>query len=81
MVFVPQWAKAELDSPSVAAELEVLREFFDCWEALHAIPHDKLHRKQLEQAAQRLTDAAQSVRSFRDVGKPKGTLTLNGVRQ
>lgn len=49
------------------AELEMLREFFACWEAFHATPKDRLHRKQLEAAAQRMLDAANTIRRYRKV--------------
>lgn len=48
-------------------ELEMLREFFDCWEAFHKHASNKLEpRRYLEQAAQRLTDAANSYRAFKN---------------
>ena len=59
-----------------AVELEMLKEFFDCWEAFHATPKDRLHRHQLERAAQNLLDAANTVRAYRK-GEPL-VLTLNG---
>ncbi len=46
-------------------EVYLLRDFFDKWEALHAIKRDKLHRNKQEQAAQSLVEAAYAVRHFR----------------
>lgn len=46
-------------------ELDMLREFFDCWEALHAIRKHPVHRRQQEAAAQRLVDCAHTIRAFR----------------
>jgi hypothetical protein len=47
-------------------ELEMLREFFDCWEALHRLAKQvAVPRRMKENAAQRLVDAADSVRAFR----------------
>lgn len=53
-------------------ELEMLREFFDCWCEFHGI--QKGHREQQELAAQRMVDAANTVRAFKQ-GAPK---VLNG---
>ena len=64
--FFPDWADEKLGKPSATvfdrAELEMLREFYKRWEALHGITNDKLHRKQKEQAAQNLVEAAHAVR-------------------
>ena len=59
------------DTPNVdAVELEVLREFYDCWQAFHNT--QKTERVQLERAAQRLADASNAVKAFREapVGRP-----------
>lgn len=46
-------------------ELEMLREFYDCWEAFHRLARQiAIPRKSKEVAAQRLTDAANSIRAF-----------------
>ncbi|MDE3022977.1 MAG: hypothetical protein KGI54_14155 [Pseudomonadota bacterium] len=45
-------------------ELELLRDFYDCWVSLHSFPRDKKHRKDMETAAQRLVDAAHAVANF-----------------
>lgn len=50
---------------SEEAELLMLREFFDCWEAFHAMPKDSLHRPRLERAAQNMVDAAETIRRYR----------------
>lgn len=52
------------DTPNVdSVELEMLREFFDCWVAFHGIQIG--HRREQELAAQRMVDAANSVKAFR----------------
>lgn len=45
-------------------ELEMLREFFDCWVAFHAIQRG--NRREQELAAQRLADASNSVKALRE---------------
>lgn len=44
-------------------ELEMLREFFDCWMAFHGVQRG--HREQQELAAQRMVDAANTVKAWR----------------
>lgn len=44
-------------------ELEMLREFFDCWVAFHGVQRG--HREQQELAAQRMVDAANTIKAFR----------------
>ncbi len=63
-MIVPEWAEKTLKraSPFDEAELQTLREFYTKWEALHAIPKDKLHRKQAEQAATELVNQAHILR-------------------
>lgn len=46
-------------------ELEMLREFYDCWKAFHATPKDILHRPKLQKAAQRMVDASDAVERFK----------------
>lgn len=53
-------------------ELELLREFFDCWVAFHSIQRG--HRAEQEVAAQRMVDAANTVKAFR----APAPVTLNG---
>jgi hypothetical protein len=60
--------KLEDEARAIRMELGMLRRFFDCWEALHAIPNDKEHRRKSEQAAQLLVDTAHAVRRFRSLG-------------
>lgn len=61
-----------LDKPSAfdLAEFQILRQFYEAWEALHRIPNDKHRRKQKEEAAQNLVEKAQVLRSMKDE-KPK----------
>jgi hypothetical protein len=47
------------------SELLMLRSFYEAWEALHAIPNDRLHRNKAEHAAQALVDAAHALRAFK----------------
>lgn len=49
-------------APFDLAELQVLREFYKRWEALHAIPRDKMHRKKSEEAAAALVSQAHILR-------------------
>ncbi len=42
-------------------ELEMLREFFDLWVAFHSIQRG--HRQEQELAAQRMVDAANSIKA------------------
>ena len=60
----PDWAADALKRPTPfnEAELMTLREFYTRWEALHAIPKDKLHRKQAEEAATKLVEQAHILR-------------------
>ena len=44
-------------------ELEMLREFFDCWVAFHSI--QRRDREQQELAAQRMVDAANTIKAYR----------------
>ena len=53
-------------------ELEMLREFFDCWTAFHSIQRG--HREQQELAAQRMVDAANTIKAWRQ----KPPAVLNG---
>ena len=53
-------------------ELEMLREFFDCWVAFHSIQAG--HRQQQELAAQRMVDSANTIKTYR--GQP--AQALNG---
>jgi hypothetical protein len=48
---------------SEETELEMLREFFDCWCTFHGIQRG--HREEQERAAQRMVDAANSIKAFR----------------
>lgn len=67
-LMIPAWAERELaqkDAKKAAfdqAELDTLRAFYMAWEALHEIPKDKMHRKQAEEAAQRLVSQAHVLR-------------------
>lgn len=48
-------------------ELEMLREFFDCWEVFHRLAKQiATPRRMKENAAQRLVDAADTIRTFRN---------------
>ena len=59
------------DTPTVdSVELEMLREFFDCWVAFHGIQIG--HRREQELAAQRMVDAANSVKAFRHCIRCRG---------
>ena len=49
----------------IRQELEMLRVFYEAWEALHRIPHDPRNRTLQENAAQALVDAANTVRRVR----------------
>ena len=64
---IPQWAEAALQKPSKfdATEFRLLREFFEKWVAFHAIKKDKAHRKQQEQGAAELLQAAKAIEGFR----------------
>jgi hypothetical protein len=65
--FVPKWAAVSLENKATAeAEISLHRDFFDAWEAMHAVPKDKLHRPKAEQAAQKLVDIAQCIRRLRE---------------
>lgn len=63
-LFVPKWAEQEFAKKEafVTARLETLEAFYKAWEALHAIPPDKLNRKKKEQAAERLVSQAHILR-------------------
>jgi hypothetical protein len=66
--FVPAWVENKLQPKKADQELELLRHFFDSWEALHAIKGDKRNpeiRQRAEQAAQVLVDAAMAIRAYR----------------
>lgn len=49
-----------------ATELDMLREFYDSWQAFHATPKDRLHRHKLERAAQSLVDIRDAIERYRD---------------
>jgi hypothetical protein len=59
---------AKNGATSLRMETDMLRRFFDCWEALHAIPNDGKHKAKSEQAAQLLVDTAHAIRAFRAGG-------------
>jgi len=62
---IPGWADKALSHPAHDAyEVEILRAFYAAWEALHAIPKDKMHRNMKEQAAADLLSARDAVRLF-----------------
>jgi flagellar hook-associated protein FlgK len=63
-LYVPAWAERELAKKPAfdQAELDTLRAFYKAWEALHAIPKDKLHKKQAQEAAQTLVEQAHVLR-------------------
>jgi hypothetical protein len=44
-------------------ELEMLREFFDCWVAFHSLQRSDRERQEL--AAQRMVDAANTIKAYR----------------
>lgn len=62
--FVPSWAEKALARPRPfdQAELDTLRAFYKAWEALHAIPKDKIHKKQANEAAEALVNQAHILR-------------------
>ncbi len=65
--FVPAWAEYELgDKTTAKLEIQMHREFFEAWEALHSIPNDKLHRNKAEQAAQKLVDISHAIKRLRE---------------
>jgi hypothetical protein len=45
-------------------ELDMLRDFHGKWKHLHSLKNDKIHRNQLERAAQDLVDAADTLENF-----------------
>jgi hypothetical protein len=47
-----------------AAEITMLREFYQSWEAMHGTPNDRLHRKRKEVCAQLLVNNAHTLRRF-----------------
>lgn len=49
--FIPAWAEKTLARNPIEPELSFLREFYDSWMAMHAIPNDKMHGKKREDAA------------------------------
>lgn len=65
-LFIPAWAKDELErkkpAPFDQAELETLRAFYKAWETLHAVPKDKHHKRQAEDAAKALVEQAHILR-------------------
>lgn len=63
-LFVPAWAERELVRKDAfdKARFETLEAFYKRWEALHAIPNDKMHKKQKEEAAQALVEQAHILR-------------------
>jgi len=65
---VPAPSEAQIEAARQAlTELEMLREFFDCWEALHRLAKQvAVPRRMKENAAQRLVDAADTIRGFRN---------------
>lgn len=57
-----------MDKPSAfdLAEFHVLQQFYEVWEALHAIPNDKLHKKQKEEAARKILDKVLVLRRMKN---------------
>jgi hypothetical protein len=52
-------------------ELEMLRDFYKSWVALHKIPRDKLHRRKQEVHAQLLVDNAHTLRRYYESLQPQ----------
>jgi hypothetical protein len=52
-------------------ELEMLREFYKSWVAMHKTPRDKLHRRKMEAQAQLLVDNAHTLRRFYESQQPE----------
>lgn len=76
--FMPKWAEHQFQTEEHRnAEILMHRDFFDAWEALHALPNDKLHRHRAEQAAQKLVDIAQAIKRLRELPLQVGRI-LNG---
>lgn len=67
------WLKGILPpAPSEAdSELILLRGFFVAWQAFHRIPKDRQHRRQHENAAQDMVDAANTLKHFYEAQRPK----------
>jgi hypothetical protein len=58
-------ADAMEQAMQMRVELEMLREFYECWEEMHRVAKAvAAPRRAKEIAAQRLVDAAQSLRGF-----------------
>jgi hypothetical protein len=64
--FIPAWVEASLQNGSSAKmELDMLRDFYESWEAFHSIPNIQGNRKKLEVASQVMVDAAHAIRAFK----------------
>ena len=65
--FVPKWAESALTKPKPFdfEELGLLRDFYEQWEALHAIPDEKAMRPKKIEAATKLVEKAHVIRSLR----------------
>lgn len=65
--FIPAWAEEALTKPTAfdLAEFQVLQQFYEAWEGLHAIPNDKWHKKQKEEAALKLVEKATVLRRMK----------------
>lgn len=48
------------------AEFMALREFYQAWEAFHAVPADTMHRKRREDAAQAMVEKAHVLRRMKN---------------
>lgn len=66
MPVLPRFAEIPASAAHISAELSLHREFFEAWEALHALANDKLHRTKKEEAAQRLVEIGMQIKRMRD---------------
>lgn len=70
MTFIPAWAESALTKASAhdVAAITLLREFYECWEALMAIPQDKVFKHKRETAAGVLREKAMALRAMKKHG-------------
>lgn len=79
--FIPKWAENALAPKLTAherAELQVLREFYTAFEAMHATPDDKFHKAKKDGFARIVLEKAYLLRAMNN--PQLGNLTLNGVK-
>lgn len=67
--FIPSWAEKTLATKKTAfdvAHYNALGDFYEAWEKMHSLPNDRLHKRELNEAAEDLVRKAHLLRRMRE---------------